>query len=152
MLKIKKNTLSSQDVIELLEEHLQDMRDTSPPESIHALDIEALQQGDIEFFTAYDKTNLAGCVALKKLNHKDGEIKSMRTSNKYRGVGIGKELVNFIVNHAKTKGLNTLYLETGTQPFFKPARRLYKQCGFTECLPFANYKLDENSCFMKLVL
>ena len=42
-MKIKHDDLSSGDVIALLEEHLKDMYATSPPESVHALDVNALK-------------------------------------------------------------------------------------------------------------
>jgi putative acetyltransferase len=43
-------------------------------------------------------------------------------------------------------------LETGTEDYFAPARRLYLRHGFTECPPFGDYRLDPNSVFMELRL
>lgn len=45
-------------------------------------------------------------------------------------------------------GFTRLSLETGSDDFFLPARKLYEKFGFTYCAPFADYRLDPNSVFM----
>ena len=45
-----------------------------------------------------------------------------------------------------------LSLETGAQPSFAAARRLYASEGFAECPPFGDYRPDPNSTFMTLSL
>ena len=67
------------DVTALLTEHLADMRATSPPESVHALDVEALRRPGITFVTARRDGELLGCAALRELDAGHAEIKSMRT-------------------------------------------------------------------------
>ena len=52
-------------MIGLLEEHLADMYETSPPESVHALDLDALKSPEITFFSAWKDSQLLGCVAIK---------------------------------------------------------------------------------------
>lgn len=151
-LTIKRDDLTGGEVITLLQEHLADMYATSPAESVHALDVDALKASNICFFSAWQGDVLAGCVAIKALNSQQAELKSMRAARAFRGQGVGQALLQFVIGHAKTGGYNTLSLETGTQDYFAPARNLYRKFGFTDCGPFGQYKLDPNSHFMTLKL
>ncbi|MDQ0767581.1 putative acetyltransferase [Pseudarthrobacter defluvii] len=130
---------------------------TSPAESVHALDHAALSAPSITFWTAREDGNLLGCGALKLLTSptgpgRHGEIKSMRTTTTARGRGVATLMLGYILDDARTRNLERAYLETGTEDYFAPARRLYARHGFTECPPFANYVLDPNSVFMELRL
>ena len=91
-------------------------------------------------------------IAIKELNAKQGEIKSMRTSNHARKQGVASQLLLHVLKVAESRNYEKLYLETGSMDFFKPARTLYEKYGFTYCQPFADYKADVNSCFMSLKL
>lgn len=132
----------------LLEEHLCDMRSWSPPESVHALDLDKLRQTSIRFFTLWEDDALLGCGALKDLGHANAEIKSMRTANAHRGKGVGEQVLTHLISDARDRGIHRLYLETGSQTQFAPARKLYSRFGFVTCEPFASYAPDINSCFM----
>ncbi|RPF21818.1 GNAT family N-acetyltransferase [Myceligenerans xiligouense] len=141
------------DVQGLLDEHLSDMHATSPPESVHALDHSALLAPSITFWSARDDDGaLLGCVALSELTPTHGEVKSMRTAVPARGRGVGAALVRHALAEARSRGYLRLSLETGSQEFFAPARRLYARHGFTECGPFASYGPDPVSTFMTLTL
>ena len=145
---IRVDDLSGPEIRALLEEHLQDMRRISPPESVHALDLGALRRPEITFWTAWSGTELVGCGALKALDEAHGEIKSMRVSSTHRRTGAGRAMLHHIVDEARRRRLQRLSLETGAQPEFEPARRLYASFGFTDCEPFAGYAPDPNSVFM----
>lgn len=149
---IRVDDLRGPEIAELLAEHIRDMRATSPPESKHALDLDGLRQPDITFWTLWDGSQLAGCGALKELSPSHGEIKSMRTAPQFRRKGIGARVLAHIIDEAERRGYERLSLETGSMPFFAPARQLYASFGFDLCPPFANYKLDPNSVFMTKVL
>lgn len=141
------------DVRQLLEEHLADMFATSPAESVHALDHTALADPAVTFWSARDVDGvLLGCGALTTLGARDGEIKSMRTSATARGRGVAAALVDTILAEARSRGYDALWLETGAEEFFAPARRLYARAGFVECGPFGTYTEDPNSVFMTLGL
>ncbi|WP_028046265.1 GNAT family N-acetyltransferase [Cellulomonas sp. URHE0023] len=141
------------DVLDLLGEHLTDMFAESPAESVHALDPTALTRPGITFWTARrDDGSLLGCVALKELGPADGELKSMRTATHARGQGVGAALLARVVAEASDRGYRTLHLETGTQDYFAPARRLYERAGFVACPPFADYRTDPYSAFYRLTL
>jgi putative acetyltransferase len=69
-----------------------------------------------------------------------------------RGKGAGSAMLRHIIEAAKARGITRLSLETGSWEYFDPARRLYREHGFVECPPFADYVLDPNSVFMSLEL
>ena len=147
-LTIKIDDLAGEDVAEFLRGHLSEMALHSPPESIHALDLEALRKPDITFWSVWEGDVLVGCGALKMLDEMHGEIKSMRTSPVHRGRGIGRQMLQHILVEAESRGIRRLSLETGSMVAFEPARRLYSSVGFNFCGPFADYKLDPHSVFM----
>jgi putative acetyltransferase len=147
-MKIKKDDLSGIEVAELIKEHLQAMTLSSPPESIHALNLEELRQPNITFWTAWEGTELAGMGALKELDNAHGEIKSMRTSSSYLRKGVARMMLQYILEEAKKRGYSRISLETGSMASFEPARKLYETFGFTYCEPFADYVKDPNSFFM----
>ncbi|WP_240221833.1 GNAT family N-acetyltransferase [Rheinheimera hassiensis] len=151
-MKIIADKLESAAVIALLEGHLADMYATSPPESVHALDISKLKAADIRFWTAWQNDTLLGCVALKQHSADMGEIKSMRTAPEARGKGVGRALLQFLLAEVRQSGMSKLYLETGSMDFFLPARTLYQSAGFHYCGPFADYTDDPNSLFMCKIL
>lgn len=147
-MEIELEDLSSSDIIDLIEQHHVDMNKHSPPESIHALKILELKHSSITFWSARVAGELAGCGAIKELDDKSGELKSMRTSSKYLRKGVAKALLINIIETAKNRGYSKLNLETGSMNAFLPARRLYEEFGFTYCSPFSDYKEDPNSVFM----
>jgi putative acetyltransferase len=150
MIRIEPDDPARPDVHALLSEHLADMFATSPAESVHALDHSALSHESITFWTAREDGVLLGCGALKALSAGRAEIKSMRTSAQARGRGVATRLLEHIVAEAGRRGYELLSLETGTEDYFAPARRLYARHGFTECPPFGDYTLDPHSVFMEL--
>ena len=151
-MKIIIDDLTGGEVLALLEEHLYEMYATSPPESVHALDVEALKASNITFFSGWKQQQLAGCVAIKTLDTHSAELKSMRTAKPFRRCGVASQLLLFALEHAKMKGFSSVSLETGTQDYFLAARTLYKKFGFVDCGPFGSYSIDPNSHFMTRAL
>lgn len=147
-MEIRIDDLRGPEIAQLLREHLQDMALHSPPESIHALDLDALRQPEITFWTAWEGPELLGCGAIKQLDPRHGEIKSMRTAARHKGKGVAAELLSHIVEEAKQRGYRRLSLETGSMQAFAPAHRLYARFGFAPCPPFADYIEDPHSVFM----
>ncbi len=147
-MEIKIDDLSGPEIRELLEEHLRNMRRISPPESVHALDIDSLRKPEITFWTVWDNGELLGCGALKELDARHGEIKSMRTASRHLRKGVASRVLRHILEEARLRGYTRLSLETGSQPEFEPARTLYALFGFNYCPPFADYTEDPNSVFM----
>jgi putative acetyltransferase len=151
-MNIRHDDLRGPEIRALLEEHLRNMHEISPPESVHALDLDALRHPDITFWTAWSGADLLGCGALKELDRTHGEVKSMRTASGHRRTGVAREILQRILTEARARSYLRLSLETGSQPEFLPARRLYESYGFGYCGPFADYVEDPHSVFMTLQL
>lgn len=151
-LRIRLDDLSDPRIATFLQEHLADMRRISPPESVHALDLDGLRRPEIRFWSAWvdtpDGDRLAGTAALKRLDAGHAELKSMRTAAALRGQGIAARMLAHVLGAARTAGHTRISLETGSQPFFASARALYARHGFEDCAPFGSYTLDPASHFM----
>jgi len=152
IMQIEIDNLERPEVLALLNEHLTNMYELSPPESVHALDVAKLKAPDITFWTAWADGALLGCAALKELAPGHGEVKSMRTPQARRGKGAGRALLEHLVSVARDRGYALLSLETGSQDAFMPAQKLYESFGFSVCGPFGSYKADPYSVFMSLRL
>lgn len=151
-MKIKKDDLCGAEIAELLEEHIRNMHEWSPPESVYALDLAKLRVPEITFWTVWQDGLLMGCGALKEISKHHGEVKSMRTPSARRGQGAGRKMLQHIIDVAKSRNYHLLSLETGSQSAFEPARKLYESHGFAYCGPFGDYKEDPYSSFMQLRL
>jgi putative acetyltransferase len=146
--EIKLDDLTGPEIAELLEEHLENMAQNSPPESRHALNLEQLRKPEITFWSVWSGPELLGCGALQELDPQHGEIKSMRTVTAHRRKGVASKLLEHILNEAKRRSYKRVSLETGSMDAFAPAHRLYASFGFEPCGPFADYIEDPNSLFM----
>ncbi|MFC4322901.1 GNAT family N-acetyltransferase [Litchfieldia salsa] len=147
-MKIIVDDLTGQEITKLITEHLRGMELHSPPESIHALNLEELKKPEITFWSAWEQDQLVGCGALKELNSQHGEIKSMRTSTSHLRKGVARKILQHIIEEAKDRGYQRLSLETGSMEAFEPAKRLYLSFDFQYCSPFSDYIEDPNSVFM----
>ncbi|MEU1791802.1 GNAT family N-acetyltransferase [Streptomyces sparsogenes] len=151
-MKIETDDLSGPEIAEFLDEHVRQMRSLSPPESKHALDLDALREPGVTFWVVRDGDVLVGCGALKKLDAGHAELKSMRTKAARKRSGVASLLLEHIITEAERMGYARLSLETGSAEFFLPARKLYEKFGFVPCEPFADYRPDPNSTFMTRML
>jgi putative acetyltransferase len=147
-IEIRVDDLTGPEVAALLREHLDHMYAVTPAASVHALDIELLRVPEITFWSAWRGQELVGCGALRRLDARRGEIKSMRTANAHRRRGVATKMLEHILAEARGRGYDALYLETGAMDAFEPARALYARHGFERCGPFTGYRADENSVFM----
>ena len=136
----------------LLEHHVRTARAQTGRGSAHALDLSGLQTPDIRFWSAWDGDEVVGVGALKQLTPRHGEIKSMHTLETRRRSGVGSAMVTHILEAARAMGMQRVSLETGSWPYFEPARAFYRRNGFVECPPFGDYNPDPNSVFMTLEL
>ena len=152
MLKSIEGNFNNQEVHELLTKHFIELRAASPEGSTHVLDIPGLQVPSIKFWSLWHGNMLMGCGALKYLDNQHGEFKSIRIHDNFRKKGNGINVINHLISEAKKLGIIRLSIETGAGDFFKPARKLFKQCGFESCKPFAHYKDDINSVYFTKIL
>ncbi|HRD76671.1 MAG TPA: GNAT family N-acetyltransferase [Hyphomicrobiaceae bacterium] len=151
-LEFRLDDLTGAPIRALIARHLRGMHENSPPESVHAFDIDKLRAPDVTFWSAWSGGEIAGCGALKMLSATEGEIKSMRVADSYLGQGVGRAILEHIVSEARLRSLASLWLETGSAPAFAPAIGLYESAGFTRCPPFADYAPDPFSVFMTRAL
>lgn len=135
-------------VIELLKDHMNDMRATSPIESCHVLDVKSLKKPDFSFFSAWRGNQLLGCAAYKVLDQSHVELKSMKTAPNALNQGVASNLLAHVLYVVKHQDYKRVSLETGSHDFFTPARRLYEKFGFEYCPPFADYQPDPHAQFM----
>jgi len=150
-LEFRVDDLTGEPTRALIARHLAGMP-SSPPESIHALDVDGLRSPGVTFWSAWLRNEIAGCGALKQLDPKRGEIKSMRVADAFLGRGFGRAILDHLMAQARARGMESLWLETGSTDDFLPALRLYESAGFTRCGPFDAYVEDPFSVFMTRAL
>lgn len=151
-LEIRPDDPSSPAVRALVTAHLAGMFANTPAESVHALDVDGLAADGIRMWSAWIDGDLAGIGACKDLGADRAELKSMRVVDAFLGRGVGRAILRRIVDDARERGIESLWLETGSTDDFVPARRLYLSEGFEECGPFPPYAADPLSTFMTLRL
>ena len=151
-IEIRRDRPVSPQVLPLLQRHLDLMRASSPPESVHALDPAALDTTDVAFFTLREDETVLAMGAIKRIDTDHAEIKSMHVVAEARGRGLAQAMLNHLLSQAARLGYARLSLETGVEPVFAPARALYERAGFAYCGPFDGYELDPNSVFMTRAL
>jgi putative acetyltransferase len=144
--------LTGPQIARFLDEHVREMQSITPPESKHALDLDALRRPEITFWSVLDGDTVVGCGALKRLDVSHAEVKSMRTRPARKRSGIASLTLEHIITEARRMGFTRLSLETGSAACFLPARRLYEKFGFEYCEPFADYRPDPNSVFLTRTL
>jgi putative acetyltransferase len=152
MLRIAPADLDDLRVVALLDLHVTRARAETARGSAHALDLSALKDAAISVWAVWDGSELVGIGALRRLSSDHGEVKSMYTAEAARRSGVGRAILQHIIASARAGGLSRLSLETGSWPYFGPARAFYARHGFQSCAPFGDYAPDPNSVFMTLTL
>lgn len=142
----------SEPVQRMVRPHLADMAPTAPHESRHAMASNALADEAVSMFQVCVGEAVIGMGAFKDLGGQVAELKSMRVSPEFRGRGIGRRLLDELIITPGQRGFSLLCLETGTHEYFTAARAMYEAAGFTQCPPFGDYQLDENSVYYRLEL
>src|SRR5918996_1690928 len=136
----------------LLTRHLEGMHANSPPGHVFALDWSGLQKPGISFYTLWEGEELLGFGALRELESRAGEIKSMRTADAHLRKGVAAAILDHIIAEARQRGYSRLSLETGSGPAFEPALKLYRKYGFMDGGPFGGYEKSAFNQFLHLDL
>jgi len=147
-LDFRLDDLSGEPTRRLIARHLAGMHDNSPAGCVHALDADALRQSGVTFWSAWVGDEIAGCGALTQIDAARGELKSMRVADGFLGQGVGRALLEYLIAEAQLRGLESLWLKTGSSEAFIPAIHLYESAGFARCGPFNGYVQNPFSIFM----
>jgi putative acetyltransferase len=86
------------------------------------------------FLATYDD-QLAGCVALRKLEPQICEMKRLYLRPQFRGKGLGLALADGIIAEARHIGYQRMRLDT-VEPVMKDAVAMYRKIGFQEIEPY----------------
>lgn len=140
------------DVRTLLARHVAFAREVTPPDHVHAMEVDDLLGRAVTFFSARRDGVLLGVGALKQLDESHAELKSMHTSEAARGQGVGRAIVDHLLAVAADRSYQRVSLETGTGDAFVPARSLYTKIGFKPCAPFGEYTVNPYSVCMTIDL
>ena len=149
---IKPGDFDDDRVKALLTRHLEGMHANSPPGHVFALDWSGLQEPAISFYALWDGEDLLGFGALKELEPRAGEIKSMRTADAHLRKGVAATILDHIIAEARQRGYARLSLETGSGAAFEPALNLYRKYGFIEGGAFDRYQKSPFNQFLHLDL
>lgn len=142
----------AEDVRALLEQHLAFAHEHTPREHAYALDTGGLLDPAVTLCSYRRGGLLLAVGALKRLDERHAEIKSMHTAQAARGRGAGRAMLTHLIGLARARGCLRVSLETGTMAAFGPARSLYTSAGFRPCGPFGGYQPSPHNTFMTLEL
>lgn len=138
------------DVRALVDHHLKFGRLHSPPQDAHALQVDGLLDPAVTLFAIRRRGELVAIGALKRLDDRHAELKTMHTVEHVRGLGVGRAMLDHLLAVASERGFERVSLETGSMEAFAPARSLYMSAGFAPCEPFGDYRQSPNSIYMTM--
>ena len=103
-----------------------------------------------QLILATSNGDLAGCVALHKIDRDISEMKRLYVRPHFRGKGLGRELAKRVIAEARQIGYKYLRLDT-VEPVMKTAVAMYRQLGFREIPPYRQNPID-GALYMELQL
>lgn len=119
-------------------------------------DIDRLATAEVDepLFLARVGGRTVGCVQLKRLDATTAEVKRLYVAPTYRGEGLGRRLVEALLDGAADDGFTTLRL--GVAPYLEKARSMYRDLGFEFTPPYeqsqAPEEIHDEWRFMRLSL
>jgi putative acetyltransferase len=140
------------EVAALIGRHLAFANAHTPKVDVHALDASGLLDGAVMLLGCRDGETLVAVGALRHLEPGHVEIKSMHVAEEMRGRGIGRAVLDHLLDEARRRGISRVSLETGSMPAFAAARAMYERAGFSPCPPFGEYREGPNSVCYTLAL
>jgi putative acetyltransferase len=118
-----------------------------PAEHNYLLSVQELQQPSVTFLTASVSDEIVGCGALVNQDGAYGEVKRMFVLPAFRGLSIGRRLLDELEGYARGQGLTIVRMETG---IYQPeALRLFEWAGYQNCEPFGTYSVGPFSVFLE---
>lgn len=149
-LVIKQEDPAQPDIVALLRNSEANSARLYPAESNHHLPLDSLKRPEVRFLVARDADGKAVATGAVVLGNGWAEIKRMWVEEDARGQGTARQILNALIEEARTAGIETIRLETGAVSH--AALALYERAGFQRREPFANYRPDPLSVFMEKLL
>jgi putative acetyltransferase len=141
------------DVLRLVRVHREWSLRQTPREFSFSVEPQAVAEAGITLFSVRSLGGeLLGIAGLKQLDDHHGEIKTMHVAARARGRGVGRMLLEAVLEEARRRGCTRVSLEPGTGEPFRPARSLYESYGFGPSEPFGDYSNTEYNQCMTLLL
>lgn len=129
-------------LIDELEAHLEPLY---PAKSRHGYSVEKLIAQGVAFFVIRHDGLPAGCGGVQLFGTDYGEVKRMYVRPAFRGLGLGRLMLEHLADYTRRHGVHLLRLETGIHQH--EAIRLYEREGFVSIPPFGAYREDPLSRF-----
>lgn len=139
MIRIAEEDPTTPDVVALLEAHLAFSLEVTPPEDVYAMGPEAVAAEQLVVIGARENGALVGIGAVREIDTRTGEVKSMHTASAARGRGVARLILDDLLHRCRARGYSRVLLETGSMPEMAPARALYERAGFVRCAPYGRY-------------
>jgi putative acetyltransferase len=121
-----------------------------PAESNHLVDIASLAQPHVIFCVARRDVAVIGCGAAVLKPEGYAELKRMFVNEAARGHGVGRQILTFLEDQVRQRGVTRTRLETGVHSH--DAIRLYERMGYVKIGPFGDYWDDPLSVFYEKTL
>ena len=118
-----------------------------PPESRHAFSVDQLLREGVAFFITRREGEPAGCGGVKLFGDEYGEVKRMYVRPAFRGLGLGRAMLDRLAEYARERRVRLLRLETGI--YQTEAIGLYERYGFRRRPPFGEYRDDPMSVYFE---
>jgi len=137
----------SPDAVTLISELEAVLNPQYPACSRHGYSVEKLISEGVAFFVVRHDGAAAGCGGIQLFGREYGELKRMYVRPAFRGLGLGKMMVDHLGAYARERGAKLLRLETGIHQ--REAIGLYERMGFRRIGPFGEYRDDPLSRFFE---
>lgn len=118
-----------------------------PSASRHGYSVDKLLREGVAFFVIRHDGIPAGCGGVQLYGTEYGELKRMYVRPSFRGLGLGKRMLNHLADYSRQHGVFVLRLETGIHQV--EAIGLYQQFGFQPIPPFGAYHEDPLALFFE---
>ena len=143
--EVRPDNADAVELINELDDHLNLL--PYPQESRHAFSVDKLLREEVVFFLTRYNDEPAACGGIKLFGTEYGEVKRMYVRPSYRGLGLGKGILDRLAEYALEHSIDVLRLETGI--YQTDAIGLYERYGFERRLPFGEYKEDPLSVYFE---
>jgi ribosomal protein S18 acetylase RimI-like enzyme len=119
-----------------------------PKTSRHGYSVDELLRNGVAFFVTRHDGTPAGCGGVQVYGTEYGELKRMYVRPGFRGLGLGRQMLERLAEYGREHGVGLMRLETGI--YQAEAIGLYERFGFRRVAPFGGYRADPLSVFYEM--